>query len=66
MKRILTILFFLYAYNVYSQGFPWELSPRFPFYIPVTYVGLDGYYSMAGREMHLHWGRQLNIGIGIM
>jgi hypothetical protein len=47
MKRILTILFFLYAYNVYSQGFPWELSPRFPFYIPVTYVGLDGYYAKS-------------------
>jgi len=47
MRRFLTILIFLCACKTYSQGFSWELSPRFPFNIPVLYIGVDGYYATS-------------------
>ncbi len=45
MKRALCLLLLLSSNILWCQGFSWELSPRFPFYIPRTYVGVEGFAS---------------------
>ncbi len=44
MKKFsFVVVLFLFSHFLgYSQGFDWELSPRLPFSIPTTYIGVAG------------------------
>lgn len=45
MKRVFVLIYLFSSSILWCQGFSWELSPRFPFYIPRTYVGVEGFTS---------------------
>ncbi|MCX7880078.1 MAG: hypothetical protein N2517_05400 [Ignavibacteria bacterium] len=35
------LIFFLTSFQIFAQGFPWEFSPRLPFKVPETFLGVS-------------------------
>lgn len=49
MRKLFIILLFLSNINLFSQGFDWQISPRFPIEIPNQFFGIGFDYSIASH-----------------
>lgn len=50
MSKLLFILIFVSSINLFSQGFDWQISPRYPIEIPNQFYGIGFDYSLASHS----------------